>query len=498
MTPHHFNVDSVAIIGAGPSGVAAAKYLVSEQAFAKIDVFEQRASVGGVWDYHNDSKELLEPLTPPLLSPHTGLAKPVWHQSGTKQALGPGVEEDMRFLSPLYDRLETNIPRTLMGFSDQEWPEDAQLFPKHETVTEYLEKHAEEVKHLIQFRTQVLNVTPVKAEGSSQERWLVETQEVKSGEPAASTKNVYDAVVVASGHFSVPYIPNVKGMREWSGKYPGVLTHSMFYKWPEDYAGKKVIVVGNGPSGLDIAAQIMSVDCKKPVLQSTKSESYLLSDVSSDKLEKPEIVEYILDDRAVRFADGSVEKDIDVILYSTGYFYSFPFLRDIDPPLIEDGTHVRNLYLHMIYRQHPTMVFPVCQQRVIPFPMSEVQASVFARLWSGRLSLPSEEEMKLWEDKTYGETGGGRDFHLLSFPKDANYINMMHDWAMSAPDAEIKGKKPPRWGDKECWLREQFPAIKKAFQDRGESRHQVQTVEQLGFDFDEYVRKKAIESKSLL
>ncbi|KAK6400163.1 monooxygenase [Oleoguttula sp. CCFEE 5521] len=37
-------------------------------------------------------------------------------------------------LTPLYDRLETNIPRDLMGFSDLEWPDDTQLFPNHETV----------------------------------------------------------------------------------------------------------------------------------------------------------------------------------------------------------------------------------------------------------------------------------------------------------------------------------------------------------------------------
>lgn len=471
-------------------------------------MFEQRARVGGIWDYHNESKELPERLAAPQLSADTGLSKPLWDQSGTKKALGDDAGDQARFLSPLYDRLETNIPRSLMGFSDLDWPQDAQLFPKHETVTDYIEKYAEDVKPLIKFQTQVLEIRP---EG---EGWSVKTQKIAQDSTGEVSEERYDAVVVASGHFTVPYIPDVKGMKEWSEKYPGVISHSLYYKRPEEYHNKvhisveegrhslltsmqKVVVVGNGPSGLDIAAQIMTT-CTKPLIQSQKSESMMLSDPSPSKTEKPEIDEFILEDRALRFQDGSIEKDIDIILYSTGYFYSFPFLRSLDPPLIGDGTHVQNLYQHMICRQHPTLMFPVIQQRVIPFPMAEVQAAVIARLWSNRLSLASEEEMRAWEQKTHDETGGGRNFHLLSFPKDANYINSMYDWAMSAPDADTVGKKPPRWGEKQYWMRERFPAIKKAFQDRGDARHKVKTLEELGFDFEEYMEQKRIESKSVL
>lgn len=260
---------------------------------------------------------------------------------------------------------------------------------------------------------------------------------------------------------------------------------------------QKVIVVGNGPSGLDIATQIMTT-CKKPLVLSARSESMLLSDPSPTRLEKPEITEFILEDRSLRFRDGSIEKNVDVVLYATGYFYSFPFLRSLDPPLIVDGTHVHDLYQHLLYRQHPTMAFLATQQRIIPFPMAEAQGAVVSRLWSGRLALPSDDEMKAWEDKTYEENGDGREFHLLAFPKDANYINDMHDWAMSAPDAATRGKTPPRWGAKERWMRERFPAIKKAFQDRGDDRHKVTTLKELGFDFDEYINDKLVESKSLL
>lgn len=140
------------------------------------------------------------------------------------------------FMSPLYDRLETNIPRGLMGFTDLNWPHESQLFPKHETVMEYIEQYAEEVRNLIKFQTQVMDVR--LQDDSGQEQWAVKTQKVERNEVQEEETEVFDAVVVANGHFNVPYIPRVPGMQEWSNKYPGSISHSKFYRRPEEYAGK--------------------------------------------------------------------------------------------------------------------------------------------------------------------------------------------------------------------------------------------------------------------
>ncbi|KAI4721946.1 putative flavin dependent monooxygenase [Aureobasidium sp. EXF-10727] len=473
------------------------EYLLAEKAFERIDIYEQRSRVGGIWDYSPEDKTP-DDLPVPSVTPHAGLAKPKWLQSGTRKALGSRIEEESLFLSPLYDRLETNIPRTLMGFSDFDWPQDSQLFPKHETVTQYLEDYAADIKHLIHFNTQVLDINLAGTKQDGQDIWSVKTQKVQHNthEPAVETK--YDAVVVANGHFAVPFIPQIKGMKEWAERYPNAISHSMYYKKPEDYTNLKTIVVGSGASGIDIAMQLMQA-CKLPLIQSQKSKGFLLSDPTPKKQEREEIVDFIIQDRAVRFADGTVEKDIDCILFCTGYFYSYPFLNNLDPPLVTSGTHVQNLYQHLVYRPHPTLCLPTLQQRVIPFPMAESQSAVIARLWNNRISLPSVADMKTWEQDLLSQTnGGGRDFHLLLFPKDADYINAMYDWSMSASDAETKGKRPPRWGEKQYWMREKFPEIKKAFQDRGEGRRQVRTLEELGFDFEEMKKEARIEQKSLL
>ncbi|KAK6423746.1 monooxygenase, partial [Oleoguttula sp. CCFEE 5521] len=227
----------------------------------------------------------------------------------------------------------------------------------------------------------------------------------------------------------------------------------------------------------------------------------------------PAISEYIIKDRTVVFADGSREQYVDTVLYCTGYFYSFDFLEGLDDePVVSSGERVENLYQHLFYRPNPSLIFPTLNQKIIPFPFAEAQAAVIARVLAGRLCLPSSADMKQWEEVTMAEMGAGRDFHVLKFPKDADYINAMHDWAMNARENAAQsfgdtgnvispamaakgspavnqqpapGKQPPYWTEREYRIRERFRAIKKAFQDFGDARHGKRTLADVGFVFDE-------------
>jgi hypothetical protein len=104
--------------------------------------------------------------------------------------------------------------------------------------------------------------------------------------------------------------------------------------------------------------------------------------------------------------------------------------------------------------------------------------------------------MQRWEQDTIAEVGDGRNFHLLPFPKDGNYLNAMSHWAWSAApkeglDNEGKGKVPPIWGEWEFWCRENFPAIRRAFGEFGEKRHQIRSVKEVGFSFEDFKKEKA-------
>ncbi|KAI4621184.1 uncharacterized protein J4E88_005208 [Alternaria novae-zelandiae] len=492
---------TIAIVGAGPSGVAAAKYLRAEKAFDKIVLFEQRSRSGGIWIYTGEQRD--ENLFDiPQTNPNKDVQKPEWQSkdavmNGNIDTDGiNGTSKIPSFLSPMYEKLETNIPRGLMGFQDLDWPADSQLFPTHETVLKYIDDYSADVQDLVRYCTQVINVSPVDLDVASSP-WEVTTRNLLTNE---DTSEVYDAVVVANGHFIVPYIPPMAGIKEWAAQHPGRINHSKYYRKPEDFTGKKTIVVGNSASGADVSAQIAEF-CQTPLLWSTRSQSMFsathgTAGEDQKRREVPPIKQFLPNSRGVMLEDGTEEHDIDAIVFATGYFYSLPFLQDVEPKLITTGERVNHTYQHVFYAPRPTLSFLALNQRVIPFPVAEVQSAVLARVYSGRLSLPSHSEMRDWEQSIEEEMGAGRNFHLLPFPKDANYINAMSKWALSAESKDGlenggKGKTPPMWGEWEYWCRENFPKIRQAFGKMGEKRREIRDVKELGFDFEEYQKEQA-------
>lgn len=490
--PISFKARTIAVIGAGPSGVIAAKYLRAEKTFGRIVLFEQRARLGGIW---NSTPNLRDEdlFTIPQTDPQGQNQDPAREVDPQKANDLNGVQNVVSFLSPLYKNLETNIPRGLMGFKDLDWPQDSQLFPKHETVLDYVEEYGRDVEDLVQFGTQVINAEPVGDGATSS--WSVRTRQLHSNK---ETEETFDAVIVANGHFIVPYIPDVSGIKEWNDRYPGLITHSKYYRQPEDYAGKKVIVVGNSASGADISNQIAR-HCQFPLVWSTRSTSlFSTTHGSASDLKRKEycpIKRLLPDIRGVEFEDGNIEHHIDAIVFATGYFYSLPFLKNVQPALITDGAYVNHTYQHLIYAPRPTLSFLALNQRVIPFPIAEAQSAVLARVYSGRLSLPSLPDLLAWETARKQEIDADRNFHLLSFPKDGEYINFLSKWASSAEPREGlesrgQGKVPPTWGEWEFWCRENFPAVRQAFGNLGEGRKNVKSIKEVGFDFDEYLRKK--------
>lgn len=454
------------------------RFLLAENYFERIDVFEQRSSVGGVWNYSPSSTKVGMATTVPHLNPHEPAEKPTWIKDadGTSKPV---------FVSPLYDRLETNIPKELMRYSDQPFPKDAQLFPKHRTVRQYLEDYAEGMRSHIHFETQVVDV---KLNNPKLSTWDVTTTNLHDGR---NTTQTYDAVVVASGHFTVPFLPDIAGIVDWHQSYPEAISHSKFYDSPETFVGKKVVVVGNSASGLDISAQINQVSTG-PIILSQRSESYLAASAPSDMTICPEIIEFLSPtkyNQGLRFADGRIEEDVNAVVFCTGYFYSYPFLSSLNPAVVTDGWRTKHVYQQLFYIEHSTLVFPVLAQRVIPFPMAENQAAVFSRVWSERLELPSKVEMQAWEDSQVSNKGDGKAFHLLPFPMDADYLNLMYAWAASAklrPGLANggHGKQGTFWAERERWMRARFPEIRRSFVRKGDQRGNIKTLEALGFVFD--------------
>lgn len=443
-------------------------------------------------------------FTVPQTNPIGKNQEPIWRQTLTNghtvnRPSSNGALKEPVFVSPIYEKLETNIPRGLMGFKDLDWPQDSQLFPKHQTVLEYIEDYGRDVHDTIRYSTQITNVTPLSDDPTTS--WSVTSRDLHT---SASTTETYDAVIVANGHFITPYIPDIPNITDCDKAHPGLVSHSKYYRRPEEFSGKKVVVVGNSASGADISNQIAE-HCKLPLLWSSRSTNLFVSAAPKDprRRELPPIKRLIPDSRGVEFEDGTVENDVDAIVFATGYFYSLPFLEQVEPKLITDGGHVNHTYKHLFYAPKPTLSFLALPQRVIPFPVAEAQASLLSRVYSGRLSLPPLSDMEKWEQERIADTGAGRAFHLLPFPKDGNYINELSSWALSASRKEGlenngQGKLPPVWGEWEFWCRENFPAIRQAFGKLGSKRFETRTLEEVGFSYEEYKKKNLTGDDKLI
>lgn len=382
----------------------------------------------------------------------------------------------------MYDRLESNIPHFLMKHTDDATLENQPLFAGRKSVLQYLNGYASDVRHLIKFRTQVYDVRREEANGRDQ--WLVCVKDLTSDRV---TEKLYDAVVVASGHHYVPMVPDITGIQTWNETYPDTITHSKYYRTPDSFRNKKVVVVGNSASGVDIATQISTVS-KHPLLNSKRSDAPEFQRTASWKKEMPEIAEFLLPSdapRGVRFADGQVEENVDAVVFCTGYYYSFPFLSSLRPSLVVSGERVERTYNHVFYTDHPSMAFVGLPYKIIPFPTCEGQAAVVARIWSGRLQLPSKSDMKAWETRRIADKGPGKKFHELGNLEDLRYHIEMVDWALQAKPIDQESV-PPKWSKEDEVARKKIPAMKKAYADKGEARYRVRTLADLGFELHDY------------
>ncbi|ORX91003.1 FAD/NAD(P)-binding domain-containing protein [Basidiobolus meristosporus CBS 931.73] len=407
-------IKRIAIIGAGAAGLATAKSLVSQQHFAEIKIFERNSRIGGTWIY-SDKKgpKVYFPSVDPLIADPEA---PPRHYN-----------------SSIYSTLRTNLPHPVMSFKNHPFPEDTPLFPSHSHVLENLEAFAEENKllPLVTFNTIVQHMDYLD------EEWKLTL--LTEGEISTEA---FDAVIVCSGHYYVPFIPNINGLDELSEKRPDKLLHSREYKKPEDFKGKVVLVVGGASSAIDIARDL-SFQCKN-VYQSIREkegsadigEAPGTGSASDNRIEiKPEMKLIDVANNKIHFVDGTQLDIPDIILFATGYLYSYPFLSQFERTntkveeeevIITDGMKVHNVYEQIFYIPNPTLAFIGLPVKVVPFPLFQYQSTYVAQVFAGKTDLPGRKEMREWYQRLT-ELAPGRDGHILKGPKEVEYCNRLSD-----------------------------------------------------------------------
>jgi hypothetical protein len=372
---------AVCVIGAGAGGLAAVKNLL-EQGFA-VDCYERETGVGGLWNWRQDR-------------------------------------------SPVYASTHLISSRAGSGYPDFPMPDDWPDYPHHTKVHAYLERYAEHfgLREHIWFGSEVVRVEP--ADGD----WDVTT---RVGQRERTSR--YAAVVVANGHHWSPKVPAYDGLAEYRGK----VIHASAYKDPAQLRGRKVLVVGGGNTGCDIAVEAAQQAARcwhstrrgywytpkyllgRPTDQANELTALLrlplrvrqwfgqreirraVGDLGRFGLPRPDHKIYethpIVNSQLVyhighgdlepvgdvaRFTRNSVvlrddrEIEPDLVIMATGYLPRFEFLA---PELLAADANGRpHLHLHAFPRQYPTLfVTGLPQPDGGIFPIMHWQSVAFAR-----------------------------------------------------------------------------------------------------------------------
>ncbi|PVH95770.1 putative dimethylaniline monooxygenase [Periconia macrospinosa] len=389
--------------GAIFEGAISAAAFASEGVFGTIRVFERRETPGGTWIYDADPKspeQFFPGKLPPDVDPQLDIPR------GDFPTFTTPTEQQRFDRTPIYSELTTNVPEIAMSFSDVRFaygPFVPHWIPK-QYVQDYFSSHGAD--GFLALNTSVEDVSRISAAGATKDRWRLT---LRRYDPVAKLdlwwREEFDAVVIANGHYSVPFIPEVKGLSEYMEKYPGRVTHSKFYRSTTNFIKKRVLIIGNSASGHDITTLLVrSGTTQLPVYQSRRSRSRWDGEEPPDGISwKPIIREYVPSTGEIIFEDNTTLNDIDAIIYCTGYKPSYPFwnieANGGSPLYSYTENRLQGFYQHTFSREFPHSIGIIGIPRVLTFRSFEYQAIALARLFSNRnaVPLPPDEEMEKWE-----------------------------------------------------------------------------------------------------
>ncbi|KAK0702407.1 hypothetical protein B0H67DRAFT_650441 [Lasiosphaeris hirsuta] len=483
-------VQTVAVIGAGISGISAAAHLL--RAGLSVTVFERSAASGGVWNYDpNPSLDTSYPnekpsegdyetslpgqyayRTPP---PDTGYHRRRSQTTKDDDAVSISNEELAHAPpSACYAGLRNNIPLPLMSTSLASYPSNEPDLGRWTTILEYIRGIARDsgVDAVTVYRTRVEEVKkgPVS--------WTIRTLTLDGAEGTNRWTErgwVFDAVVVASGHYHTPRIPDMPRLKDWKADFPDRIIHSKQYRTPESFRGRNVLLVGGGVSSGDIARELDGVANK--IYQSVRGGKF---DLSASLL--PESAERVASVEAfgpiaaggtagpddhipghVQLLDGSVLSGIDNIVLATGYLTSYPFLghlhsdtaplRSAGEELLvtADGAMTHNLHKDIFYMPDPSLAFLGVPFHLSAFPTVDFQSQVIARVFSGQASLPTLAEMRDEYQRKVQQKGLGRDFHCyLHKAGELEYVAGLVGWVNQ--EARARGSSLEVKGHSDEWV----------------------------------------------
>jgi len=346
----------IAIIGAGPSGLAQLRAFQSAaekgEEVPEIVCFEKQADWGGLWNYS-------------------------WRT---------GVDEhgDPQHCS-MYRYLWSNGPKEGLEFADYSFEEhfgkQIASYPPRAVLFDYIQGRVIKagVRDFIRFQTPIRWVDFDPAT----ERFTVTAHDMANDHVY---KEVFDHVIVASGHFSTPNVPEFPGFDNFNGR----IVHAHDFRDAREFEGKDILIVGTSYSAEDIGSQCWKYGCNSVTVSHRTAP--IGFDWPSNWQEVP-LLEKV-EGRTVTFKDGT-NKDVDAIILCTGYKHYFPFLPDDLRLKTANRLATADLYKGVVYVHNPKLFYLGMQDQWFTFNMFDAQAWYVRDIILGKLAVPADKQALL-------------------------------------------------------------------------------------------------------
>lgn len=147
----------------------------------------------------------------------------------------------------MHEHLESNIGADVMSFTQEPFPDIISKRSRDQFGPKSPFRHRETVRRWIEalfnrngYRDFVEFNTTVELAEKVGEEWVLTLRKETKGadEKDFWWQERFDAIVVATGHYNVPYIPDIPGLVDLNEKIPGLVMHSKQYRDPEHFRGK--------------------------------------------------------------------------------------------------------------------------------------------------------------------------------------------------------------------------------------------------------------------
>jgi trimethylamine monooxygenase len=368
----------VAIIGAGPSGLAQLRAFQSAAEkgaeIPEVVCFEKQDNWGGLWNY----------------TWRTGLDK-----------YGEPVHGSM------YRYLWSNGPKEGLEFADYSFEEhfgkQIASYPPRAVLFDYIEGRVKKagVRDWIRFETAVRSIT------ENDGKFTVSVTDLPNDRDYAEE---FDHVIVCSGHFSTPNVPHFDGFESYQGR----ILHAHDFRDAVEFADKDILIVGTSYSAEDIGSQCWKYGAKSiTVSHRTAPMGY---DWPDNWQEVPLLTK--LDGKTATFKDGTT-KVVDAVILCTGYKHHFPFMEDSLRLRTPNVLASHDLYKGVAYVSNPDLFYIGMQDQWFTFNMFDAQAWWARDVIMGRISVPDQAARQAdIDDRIAREAAGEDDYDAIWYQGD--------------------------------------------------------------------------------